>query len=256
VSERDFYPVYFSRGVQLEAELIASRILDRARDKPAGKVVQIYRAGDSGEAGAQALAAALAPHRIAVREQVLPAEVSVDHVAQAVRASTSADALVLWLRPADIAALGDPASAPPAVFMSGLLGGLERAPLPAGWRSRTLMAYAFDLPERRRVRVDYALGWFRYRQIPVVAEQMQADTYLACGLLAETLSHMTDTFVRDYLLERMEDMLEKRIVTGYYPRLSLATGQRFASKGGTLVRFAEAQGTRLALDRPWFIPEQ
>jgi hypothetical protein len=83
---------------------------------------------------------------------------------------------------------------------------------------------------------------------------VQADTYLACGLLSETLSHMVDTFVRDYLVERMEDNLEHRIVTGYYPRLALAPGQRFASKGGYIVHFSQLQGTQLAVDHDWFVP--
>jgi len=59
---------------------------------------------------------------------------------------------------------------------------------------------------------------------------VQADTYLACGLLAETLKYMADTFVPDYLIERAEDMIDRRIITGYYPHLTLAQGQRFASK--------------------------
>lgn len=138
--------------------------------------------------------------------------------------------------------------------MSGLMAGLEQAPVPAQWRGRTRIAYPVELPERRKVRVDFALGWFRIRNIPVVALPVQADTYLACGLVSETLNHMADTFVRDYLVERTEDMIEKRIVTGYYRRLSLAAGQRFASKGGYIVRFADPQGVRLAVDRDWFIP--
>ena len=39
-----------------------------------------------------------------------------------------------------------------------------------------------------------------------------------------------------------------RIITGYYPRLSLATGQRFASKAGHLARFQDLQGTRLVAE--------
>ncbi len=134
------------------------------------------------------------------------------------------------------------------------MGGLERTPLPAGWRGVTRLAYPVDLPERRRVRVDYALGWFAIRHIPVVAEQTQADTFLACGLLAETLSHMVDAFARDYLVERMDDMIERRIITGYYPRLTLGPGQRFASKGGYIVRFVEPEHTRLAADGEWTVP--
>jgi hypothetical protein len=52
---------------------------------------------------------------------------------------------------------------------------------------------------------------------------------------------MADTFQRDYLVERVEDMIERRVITGYYPRLTLAPGQRFASKGGYMVRFSRGR---------------
>jgi hypothetical protein len=253
-ADRDFYSVYFSKGVLLEAELIANQILDEANGKAATTVRQIYRAGDSGEAAAKVLADALNSHGVTVSSHVLASGPPGQGVAEALRATSTADTLVLWLRPADVAELGNAPVAPAAVFMSGLMGGLERSPLPPSWRSRTRLAYPFDLPERRRVRVDFALGWFRIRNIAVVAEQVQADTFLACGLLSETLNHMVDTFVRDYLVERIEDMIERRIVTGYYPRLALATGQRFASKGGYIVHFSEPKGTRLSVDRDWFVP--
>lgn len=250
-NDTDFYSLYFSGGVLLEAELIARRILDGDSGKVVKSVRQIYRAGDSGESGAKALAAALKRHGVVVSSHILaPGK----DVAQALRGASSEEALMLWLRPVDVATL---ASVPPPradVFMSGLMGGLERAPLPPSWHAVTRLAYPVDLPERRRVRVDYALGWFAIRHIPVVAEQTQADTFLACGLLAETLSHMVGTFVRDYLVERVDDMIERRIITGYYPHLTLGSGQRFASKGGYIVRFAEPERTRLAADGEWIVP--
>jgi hypothetical protein len=58
--------------------------------------------------------------------------------------------------------------------MSGLLGGLESTPLPASWRERTRMTYPFGLPEQRLINVDFARGWFRTREIPVV--DLQSDT--------------------------------------------------------------------------------
>jgi hypothetical protein len=134
------------------------------------------------------------------------------------------------------------------------MGGLERAPLPSAWRAATHLTYPFDLEATRRVRVDFALGWFRIQQIPLVAEQVQVDTLMACGLVSETIKHLVDNFVRDYFVERLEGTLEHRILTGYYPRLSLATGQRFASKGGYVVRFAEAQGPRVLADQGWRVP--
>ena len=50
-------------------------------------------------------------------------------------------------------------------LMSALMGGADQAPLPPEWRSVTELAYPFDLPQRRRVRVDYALSWMRLRHV-------------------------------------------------------------------------------------------
>jgi hypothetical protein len=92
------------------------------------------------------------------------------------------------------------------------------------------------------------------RNIPVVAERVQTDTYLACAILAETTGHMLDSFVRDYFIERLEMLLSHRLVNAHYPRLSLAPGQRFASKGGYLARFADESGSRLVADSEWIVP--
>jgi hypothetical protein len=254
-ADRDFYSLYFTRGVRLEADLIGKHVADAKAGTSIRKVRQIYRAGDVGEEGARALATSLGQKGIALSERVLGRNsAGADGLADALGEQTEGEALVLWLRPTDIAALSTVRRSAAAVYASGLMSGLERTPLPATWREATYLTYPFELPDARRVRVDFALGWFRIRRIPVVAEQVQVDTYLACGLLSETVKHMVDNFVRDYLVERFEDTLEHRIVTGYYPRLSLATGQRFASKGGYLVRFTEPQGPRLVAEQGWQVP--
>jgi hypothetical protein len=248
----DFYNLYFSKGVLLEAELIARRILDRTGSPPVRVVHQIYRAADSGESAARALAADLRHRGIAVHDHVVAA--GDQGLQPALRDATGGDALVLWLRPRDVAALGQAPAVPTAVYMSGLMGGLEGSPLPPSWRTRTQLAYPFDLPQTRVARVDYPMGWFRIRRIPVVDEQVQVDTNLACGLLSEVLSHLVDTFERPYLIEQLQAMVEHRVVTGYYPRLTLAENQHFASKGGYLVHFAQDSGTRLAPDSDWVVP--
>jgi hypothetical protein len=252
-SDQDFYSLYFSGGVLLEAGLIAQQL--GVQEPPAvHRLVQVYRAGDIGAAAAKALAAGPLPKAVQVVTRVLKAGPAGAELKAALADVGPADGLVLWLRSEDLAAL---ASRPPGaarVWVSGLMGGLENAPLPAAWRNLARMTYPFDLPGRRRIRVDYPLGWFRIRNVPVLDLQVQADTYLACGLLSETLNRMVDTFVRDYLIERIEVMLEHRIITGYYPRLTLAPGQRFASKGGYVVHFADATGTKLVADSDWIVP--
>lgn len=254
VAESDFDSLYLSKGVLLEAELIAHEL--KRRDLPArpARIVQVFRRDDVGEDAARALSTALASEGYATAERVLAEGAPERDLKKALDDLRADDALVLWLRPADVSALGVLPERLSTVYLSGRMAGLEHAPLPVSWRPVTHIAYPFDLPDRRRVRLDYPLGWFRIRQIPVVAEQEQADTYLACGLLSETINHMVDTFVRDYLVERIEEMLEHRAITGYYPRLALAPGQRFASKGGYIVHFAADTGTRVLADGDWIVP--
>jgi hypothetical protein len=251
-NDDDFYSVYFSRGVLLEAQLIARELAEAG--EPIRRVVQVFRAGDVGEQAARDLQALRGSSGQQIVNRGLKAHGSPQELSAALREVGSADALVLWLRPEDLRSLERVPVETSRVWISGEMGGLEQAPLPPSWRAATRMAYPVDLPGQRVVRVDYALSWFRIRKIPVVAQQVQADTYLACGLLSETLSHMVDAFVRDYLIERVEMALDHRALTGYYPRLTLAPGQRFASKGGYIVRFTEPQGSRVSALGDWITP--
>lgn len=257
VAERDFFPVYYSRGVLLESDLLAQRIAST----PVKRVVQVFRRDDVGRDAAAALRAALSvPGAVAVAsipifiDHELPSGAMGAALAAALKGSAPGDALVLWLRPQDLTKL--PAAPPSsvAVYLSGLLGGLENAPLPRAWRSAALMAYPFDPPELRKFRMNFPLGWFKVRQIPVVDERIMSDTYVACGIVAESVQEMLDSFSRDYLVERVEMMMSRKATTGYYPRLGLAIGQRFASKGGYLVRFTEPEGKTVAVEGDWVVP--
>jgi hypothetical protein len=259
VMEGDFYPVYYSRGVLLEADLMASWLTNPTASNndrpPARRLVQIYRRGDIGEPAARALGMAAAAAGLKLENRPLRSETpDGTDLAAALQGLAPDDALVLWLRPADLAALPPDPPALASVQVSGTLGGLENAPMPAAWRSEARMSYPFDLPQARMVRMNFPLNWFKIKHIPLVSERLQTDTYVACGILAETLTDMLDSFVPDYLVERIEVMLDHRMVNGYYPRLSLAPGQRFASKGGYIVRFASTSGTELVADGDWATP--
>jgi hypothetical protein len=255
VAQNDFDNLYLSKGVLLEAQLIAHDLGEQRQKVPLKRLIQVFRTGDVGAQAAGSLSAALPGEDLTIVNRTLRTDASARELAAALRDTRAGDVLVLWLRSGDVAALGPtPPSKVSMVFMSGRMAGLERSPLPPDWRGVTRMAYPFDLPERRRVRVDYPLGWFSIRKIPVVAQQMQTDTWLACSIVSDAINHLADTFVRDYLVERIEEMLEHRVITGYYPRLALAPGQRFASKGGYIVRFAEPNGHKVVALGDWITP--
>jgi hypothetical protein len=254
VAEQDFYSVYWSRGVLLEADLMGQSLAkDVVVPVSRSRIVQVFRTDDIGGAGAAALRSRLASGGREPVDQMLSGD-SREIGRKAFAGLRPGDSLVLWLRNADLAALPTELPRDVEVFASGLMAGLEGATPPASWRARLHLAYPFDLPDLRRVRINFPLGWMRLQKLPVVNERIQSDTYIACQILAEALGSMLDSFVREFLVERVESMLSTRLETGYYPRLGLAPGQRFASKGGYLVHFAASSGTQVIAEGDWTTP--
>lgn len=253
VSENDFYPVYFSRGVLLEADLIAHELDSLGKARAPRRLVQVFRQGDIGAAAAGRLAASLQPTALASVERAVKADAPAAGVAAALEDVRADDVVVLWLRGADLEALPQRPEDLRQLFVSGVMGGLEGMPLPASWRAVASITYPYDLPRDRAVRMNYPLVWFRIQQIPLTAERVQTDTYVACGIVAEATAQMLDNFVREYLVELIEEGLSPRLVNGYYNRLGLAPGQRFASKGGYLVRLAGA-GPPIVAESAWIVP--
>jgi hypothetical protein len=252
VAEGDFYPLYFSRGVLLEADLIRREL------GKSGRVVQIYRRGDIGEAAARALRSQSDGRSEAAAanwvDRPLPASGAPDAVREALGAVRPGDTVALWLREADLRALPTQMPKSATVFASGLMGGLENAPLPPEWRAATRITYPVDLPQKRQIRMVYPLTWFRTQHIPVVAERVQVDTYVACQVLSEAIGHAFGDLVPDYLIEQIENMVSLKLIDGFYPRLGLAPGQRFASKGGYIVHLAPSPGGPVIADSDWTVP--
>lgn len=255
VAENDFYPLYFSRGVLLEADLVADAALEVRRADPAvGRIIQVFRPDDIGAAAAAALAARVRRAGLENVERPLAAGPASRELTRIIGEVDRQDLLVLWLRPPDLALLPALPAKARQIVVSGLLGGMEDAPLPAAWRRVVHMTYPVDLPESRKFRTDFPHAWFQIRHIPMVADRVQSDTYLACGILAETLVGMLDSFVPEYLVESIENMLSRRTLSGFYPRLGLAPHQRFASKGGYLVSFPSSEVAKPLAEGGWRVP--
>ncbi len=254
VAEGDFYDVYFSKGVLLEAELIAHQLQVSAGASGIRRIVQIFREDDVGAEAAKALQSEVAAHGLATIERPLTSRATGGELAAALKEVGAKDALILWLRGDDLRNLPTEPPKTPLVFLSGLMGGLEHAPIRGAWRGVTRMTYPYELPSRRTVLQNYPKWWFQIEHIPLIAEQTQVDTYIACNIVGTILNGMEENFVPDYLIENTEDMLSSRIINGNYARLGLAPGQRFASKGGSIVRFADADGNKLVPEGDWIVP--
>lgn len=251
------YSFYFSRGLGLEADVFA-RQLKANRDNPkrAGRIVQLISEDGLGQHAAAALAQTLADVGIAVETWRM------DTGTRGLPGLKQDDALVLWLTAGELDHLMRRVPAPPAVgevLVSGVLSGMEDAPLNPAWRQVAALAYPFDPPARWQLRMQRNLRpWLDKHQLPRGDERLQGNTLAACNLLAESMLRLRGNYLRDYLVEWLENYpsaMGNAPAPQAYPRFSLGPGQRFSSKGAYLVRLAGANGRRIEpLQGDWIVP--
>jgi hypothetical protein len=224
----NFYTVYFSRGIALEAEALASRLGAAHAVNKVNKVIQVFRPGQAASlAAATALRAALPAAAARLQDIALDGPMT----AAQWRALAGADAvLLLWLGERDLPA--QPLERRRPTWLSASL--LDGAAAPAG--SRLGITSPWELPDLRAANVRRSTDWLRARgladQSPAQSQlQVQVNTLYAITMVGEALSHLMDSFSRDYFVETVEHDLATTTLSSFYPPLTLGPDQRHASKG-------------------------
>ena len=270
VTTESFYALYFSRGVILEADVLANRLIGASKPK---RVVQVRRNDPASVAAAKRLGDSLTKAGVVMEERVI--KESEAFSASTLGDLTAKDVVMFWLRGNDLVDLGR--TSPPTVktlyFSSELAGGKA---LPDAWRNDAQLVYPYELPDKRQSNLTNFHAWSAMKKLPIVDEPLQAEAFFAVEFLTETLSEMLDNLYRDYLLERAESMLSRnesikseqqvrerqmrgktgaliqQQSTSIYPHLGLGIDQRFASKGAYFVHY-NTEG-KLVADTDWIIP--
>ena len=242
------YNVYFSRGVVLEADVLAKFLREQG---DVGTILQVYRREEVGATAAAALRAAL--ESPALEEQLLEGKAG-DAFWRAVLAKKPG-ALVLWLGAADLdgVVVPDGAAAPVLYLSSNLLAG--RVPGTAfKIGSNVRLIYPSDLPPKRDARLLRDKLWLHNKGIAVTDETVQINTLFALTVVSDVVGHIMDSFSRDYFVERLEHVVGQTPMASIYPSVSLGPGQRFAAKGSSVVEVLEADKNQLKPLSGWIVP--
>jgi hypothetical protein len=259
VSGSGHYSLYFSRGVTLEGELLAGQLAaGREADGP-GRIVQVFRDDAAGRKAARDFRDALGRRgggsvadRPVAAGGAAPREFWANLLDEA-RPNT----LVVWLDAAAAGNLGRLGEAPAdlkAVYLSASLSAMRPGNLSESWLDKVRMVYPFDLPEGRKRQLARLKAWLRLRNVAFSDERVQANAYFAATVAGDALYHMGDNFSRDYFIERIEQMAGSTLFSSIYPHLSLGPGQRFASRGGYVVRFRAGEDAAPVPVSDWMIP--
>jgi ABC-type branched-subunit amino acid transport system substrate-binding protein len=243
-----FYSFYFSRGLRLEAEIIAAAL---AAEGLAANVIAVVD-GDTGSPSAEAnatLAQALERRGGHLRTVDIRRESDAGATVAEI-AGDQPGAVVLWLNSAGLrtlAARPDFGGSMP-LFLSATLLGPDRGSLPADLQLRARLVLLTALPGEPDSSLQRFRAWARGQGVPIREERHQALAYFACMAFADATKHAGLYLSRDYLMDLLNHASTLTAYLPLYLRAGITPGQRVLSRGGYLVDLA---GRR---EPVWLVP--
>ena len=257
ISEVDFYTAYFSKGITLDAEVLANLLKKTTAKVKNSPIIQVFRENGKGVIAAKALRGALQnSDTLRLQDIVVPdTKEFTPAFWDDLFKELDTGILVLWLNRAEVESLGGIKKFPPhitAVYESANLIGETIPKLPDATKAKLYLVYPWELPKAREAQLMRVKSWLKAKQIPFDDERLQANTFFSVQVLAEVIMHLLDNFSSAYILERVEGMLATLSSNSIYPHLSLGSGQRFASKGSYIVEVSP--DGQLTPVEGWIVP--
>lgn len=117
-------------------------------------------------------------------------------------------------------------------------------------------SYPYVNPAKERITTIRPWAWANSRKIDTSDKAILSNTFTAIVLLNDAIKHVRSNFNQAYIIETLEHMLDNSIVTGIYPKLSLGPGQRYASKGGSIMKVPAMPGEKLQKVSEWIFPDK
>jgi hypothetical protein len=256
VSTSGAYSLYLSSGLTVEAKALAQYLLERVKPGEDPRILQVYRDAGGGPVLGNALRRSLLDHGVrSLHERVIRSSHGPSPAFwKKLFEDEQVSALVLWLDDADLATLRTvrvPTHAVRQIYLSYSLLKSPRPPMPKSLGDRTFLTFPFTLPHAETPHVYRVRAWLRSKGVVRMHERAQLNTYFALAVADHSLTNLAGNFSRDYFIENVEHETEVTPNPGVFPRLSLGSGQRFASKGSYIVKLS-AQGIEPASG--WLVP--
>ncbi len=244
--EDDFYTLYYSRGLNLEAGLIAHHLDEQS----VSNVIQVF----CGAGPAQAAAG--------LRGLLDSKQVSVEDVEFDCRDTPPADfaerlasapdtALVLWLAPGHVAGIANTLPSSSVYLSSTLLAGEFNEPV-LSMPGPVFVAHPYRLPGQSDPALARFSAWAKTRGIELSAPRRQSEAFFACLALKDVVAHMGRFFIREYALDTLDHAQSLVAYLPFYPRPTLGPQQRFMNKGGYVLPIKNGQV--VTDEAAWILP--
>jgi hypothetical protein len=246
-AEGDFYTLYYSRGLELEADLIANHLVVQ----PVSDVIQVY-CGTAPAQAASALKASLLKQELAVQDLTFDCDDALPVAELIERSDSTPDAaIVLWLGQGHIAGIEGGLPSGRVYFSSTLLG----SEFDSAFLSVTgpaFMAHPFRLPGQFDPAMARFKAWAETRGIELTAPRRQSEAFFACLIVKDAVKHIGRFFIREFALDMLDHAQSIVAYLPFYPRPTLGPGQRFVNKGGYVLPIVD--GAPVTQDAAWILP--
>jgi mono/diheme cytochrome c family protein len=246
-AEGDFYTLYYSRGLELEADLIA----DHLAKQPVSDVIQVF-CGVAPAQAASGLRASLQEQELTVSELAFDCDDALPVAELIERSESTPDAaIVLWLGQEHIA--GIEGGLPPSrVYFSSTLLGDKPDSTTLSVPGAAFMAHPFLLPGQFDPAMARFKAWAKSRGIEMTAPRRQSEAFFACLVVKDAVKHIGRFFIREFMLDMLDHAQSLVAYLPYYPRPTLGPGQRFVNKGGYVLPIVDGQ--LHTDDAAWILP--
>jgi len=253
-----FYSLYFSKGMFLDANLISNHI-HQSNNQHADRIIQVYRGGDvrAIEASKQLKKSLISDNSIRIEDYTLTNDRTIDYTElYKILGVESPYYLVLWGDFPDLLKQirnTDSINSASGIYLSTqfLAQGLKTN-LPKEYDGIHLV-HRFVLPEKQKQQLLRFSIWARVNKLTITNQQIMANAFFSLTTLAEAIRHIRNNISREYLIERIEHMVDNTVFHSVYPHLSLGPDQRYASKGGYIITYRNNTTTN-SKDIKWLVP--
>jgi mono/diheme cytochrome c family protein len=233
--ENDLYTLYFSRGLGLEADLIATHLQDYQFDT----LIQVY-CEDSAARAAEQLDAVYAGREIESRQLAFDCEneAPAEQWQRLPGESQTNVVSVLWLDKGHLAKIETPPEG--RVYLSSTLISDDIDALPEVSASAYL-AHPYRLPGAIDPAYRRFLAWMKTRKIEVTNPRLQGEAFFAALLMSDVVKHMDGFYVREYVLDLIGHAQGMALYLPGYSQPTFGPGQIFLTKGGYILPVSQSR---------------
>jgi len=244
--EGEFYTLHFSRGLELEAGLIAEHIGEAGIER----VVQFYCDTAPSKAAAY-LRRRLEAASIAIEDIVFDCRdgLPLDALPAGSRANTTA--VVLWTDRDSLESFDVPKPAS-SIYVSSTLLDAEVPESLSTAQGKVFMAHPYLLPGKADPAMSRFAAWAKTRGVEITHPRLQAEAFFACLVLNDAVKHIGRFFVRDFALDMLDHAPGLMAYLPYHPRPTVGPQQRFLTKGGYVLPIVD--GSPQVAEAEWILP--